>query len=737
MSNMALVGIDAGSIGEELQRLVLEPEPGQQETVLRDVVATGASVHRVVQGVIDVEASVDVTRRLTSLLGIRSVASPAEAVETAAYTPVTTPPDLPPANAYGGEGAAAVGVASWRRAGFTGSGVRVAVIDSGFADWDRVVAVHELAADKVVARHNYCDQGFERTSHGTATSEILFDMVPDAELILVCIDDALDLAQAVDALLSDGVQVVNMSLGFYNTSRGDGSGGPASPDDSVRRAIRSGILWVNSSGNEAQVHNSATFRDTNGNGLHEFAPGDETMAFTVPAHGRVDVYVKWDEWGARADDFDVCLGDGEASTPRCFASKVADRGLPTAALGLTSPYDQPIELRLSIKRRAGVGLPRIDTFVVGASSLEYPVGEGSLAEPASAPDVVSVGAVCTSSGELRPYSSRGPTIDGRPGVTLAAPGSVSGFLAGAVNGCEGNNGGTSTAAPHVAGALALVRQGFPALSGRKIIDELLARAERTVPSGQADPATGFGLLDLGSPPSRSDPPEGGEQPAIDPPPTAEGFGLGLSDGADRGRAVPFADATLKGDAFVFLTPVFPSATNPEQVRFSIDGVLVQVEKLAGYDVGGGGRNQAFPFDTFRLANGRHRLRADLRFGGGRIVSISAPFSVDNSGRTAAAIAQLVAGPAGGPLDGRLLAGPTAISLRLLDPAAMVHHILFYIDADLAGYHDAAPYGLGPNNAGQTFPFDVNSLGVGQHMIQAILYLADGRVVTANASFSVA
>ena len=196
-----------------------------------------------------------------------------------------------------------------------------------------------------------------------------------------------------------------------------------------------------------------------------------------------------------------------------------------------------------------------------------------------------------------------------------------------------------------------------------------------------------------------------------------------------------------------MTPVFPTNVGVEQVRFSIDGVLVQVEKLAGYDVGGGGRTTAFPFDTFRLSNGRHRLRADIRLGGGRIVAISAPFSVANAGRPAAPRAQLVVGPAGGPLDGRLLSEPTVIGLRLVDPTLAVHHVSFYVDADLAGYDDVGPYelgraaagsgGSGSGGSGSSGSFSVSALGAGQHMVQAIVYLSDGRIVTANASFSVA
>ena len=69
-----------------------------------------------------------------------------------------------------------------------------------------------------------CDDGFEHTNHGTATSEIIYDVAPDVDIVRVCIDDAVDLAEAVPWLITRRVQVVNMSLGFYNTARGRRSG---------------------------------------------------------------------------------------------------------------------------------------------------------------------------------------------------------------------------------------------------------------------------------------------------------------------------------------------------------------------------------------------------------------------------------------------------------------------------------------------------------------------------------
>src|SRR3546814_7203531 len=81
--------------------------------------------------------------------------------------------------------------------------------------------------------------------------------------------------------------------------------------------------------------------------------------------------------------------------------------------------------------------------------------QGSLSEPADHPGVITVGALTTSEARTEAeYSSRGPTRDGRFKPNLLSP-------TGAGNSSPAASfGGTSAAAPHVAGALALLKEAF-------------------------------------------------------------------------------------------------------------------------------------------------------------------------------------------------------------------------------------------------------------------------------------
>ncbi|MBI2389322.1 MAG: S8 family serine peptidase [Deltaproteobacteria bacterium] len=85
-------------------------------------------------------------------------------------------------------------------------------------------------------------------------------------------------------------------------------------------------------------------------------------------------------------------------------------------------------------------------------------------------------------GALASYSSMGPRIDGAAGIDLAAPDNP--MSTGVIDGPSSTAirydqfGGTSGAGPHVAAALALLKQNDPTLAGAALQDALLSKARR-------------------------------------------------------------------------------------------------------------------------------------------------------------------------------------------------------------------------------------------------------------------
>ncbi len=123
--------------------------------------------------------------------------------------------------------------------------------------------------------------------------------------------------------------------------------------------------------------------------------------------------------------------------------------------------------------------------------LEYPVAAGSLAIPADSPNVMTVGAVPYGTpATLEPFSSQGPTEDGRTKPDLVAPDGVA-------NATYGAFAGTSAAAPHAAGAAALVLARYPSYTPAAIQSFLEGLAVDLGDAGK-DNLFGSGRLHLGS-----------------------------------------------------------------------------------------------------------------------------------------------------------------------------------------------------------------------------------------------
>jgi subtilisin family serine protease len=395
-----------------------------------------------------------------------------------------------------GESVAASLATAWHAKGFTGKGVKVAVIDGGFAGLAERQAEGELPTNVVTG--DYCGGHLSDASrHGTAVAEIVHEMAPDAQLYLLCVDTEVDLAVAAQYATSQGVQVVNHSASWFMPTRGDGSG-PIG--DIVRAARASGILWVNSAGNYADSHWSGTYNDPDGNGAHDWSPdGDEGNSFVVPDGEAICGVLKWDEWPAGISDFD--LGLFESGTNRLLA------GSGEYQNGSTPPFEgtcwgqetgADVRVFWAILGYDVKTSPRLDLFSY-SPPLQYSTAAGSMLDPAVSAEVLTVGALCWQSRQLEWYSSQGPTIDGRMKPELVGHDSVSGATYGAFSSCPSAFAGTSASSPEVAGAAALVEQAYPAYGPAELEQYLVRNARDLAPSG-ADNATGAGELTLPQPP---------------------------------------------------------------------------------------------------------------------------------------------------------------------------------------------------------------------------------------------
>ncbi len=374
------------------------------------------------------------------------------------------PPAIPQALAVT-EGIALTGAAAYHASGFRGRGVKIAVIDLGFAGLSAAQARGELPA--TVQKIDYTGTGLESgTSHGTAVAEIIYDMAPEAELYLMKIADEVDLEQAKDDCIRYGIRVINHSIGWLNTNFYNGQGKVA---EIAADARAHGILWVNAAGNYAQKHWKGFLADNDRDGWGEFSGSDEDLDIQVRGGDSIQLYLTWNDWPASAQDYDLYLFDSSGRQVALSDRLQTGTEQPIEQLIYRAPSSGTYKIRVKAYR---VSSPKELALFSLSHDLEYPIPQGSIVAPADSASVIAVGAIHYANwttGPAEPYSSQGPTSDGRSKPDISGPDQVTTSTLGRFM-------GTSAAAPHVAGAAALLISESPSLNAGQIESRLRSQA---------------------------------------------------------------------------------------------------------------------------------------------------------------------------------------------------------------------------------------------------------------------
>jgi subtilisin family serine protease len=333
--------------------------------------------------------------------------------------------------------------------------------------------------------------------HGTACAEIVHDMAPNAELFLVNFSTSLEMLEAVDWIIDQGVQIISASFGS-NANPMDGTGLAC---EGVKKAYDRGVAWINAAGNEAEKHWAGTFSDPDGNGDHNFSDSDELLQFRVPAYSSFKVIMRWNDWGTwdgndysgSSQDYDLWLYIYSGGRYRLVAKSdnyQSGSQWPIEYIPYGYYAYSATTWAIAIKKFDATRAVKFDCFIDPVyAPLEYNVPAGSLSSPGDSPFAITVGAVDWSDDSYHSYSSQGPTADGRIKPDLCAPSAVS-----TVSYSGEPFYGTSSACPHVAGAFALLKCLTP-YSLDQIKDIIDARAIDLGASGK-DNKFGLGRLSL-------------------------------------------------------------------------------------------------------------------------------------------------------------------------------------------------------------------------------------------------
>ncbi|NCG18061.1 MAG: S8 family serine peptidase [Rhodobacterales bacterium] len=380
---------------------------------------------------------------------------------------------IPELDRFPSEAVALTNADLWHADGAKGAGVNVAVFDIGW--FDPLLDPAQIGPYTTHDCHTHpsCEVaidtqrprfGFEEGAHGFACAEAVRDIAPEVGLFLVRTNSVTGLENAVNWAVRHEIDVISMSMSFYNETHYDG--GVSIFERLLKKLEAANILLVTSSGNNAQSHWSGGYLDVDGDGLMDF-DGENRLALQVNASG-TSVYVNWNQHGRCGDtDLDMVVVDDEGVV----------YGQSTNVQAYGEEQCQPVE-RTSVEVPEGgvyfleiqkvTGLEtnvHVDVLTRSGGSVVQAMPEGSMADPASHPLAFAVGAVRASrylGGEAQSYSSRGPNHAGFPKPEIAGPDGLSS----SVYGSEGFF-GTSASAPVVAGLIALILSDNPGLTPRE------------------------------------------------------------------------------------------------------------------------------------------------------------------------------------------------------------------------------------------------------------------------------
>ncbi|MGB7293421.1 MAG: S8 family serine peptidase [Thermodesulfobacteriota bacterium] len=356
-------------------------------------------------------------------------------------------------------------------------------------------------------------------AEGTAMLEIIHDVAPGVELYF-----APGLASDLEhrrsrRCLTEEVDIIADDIAFFNAGPYDGTSAVSQEGtDSVLAGV-SNFIAV---GNDALNHYQGMFSDTDGDGVHEFDVSlgqpfndnsGETLNITIPAGAVVSITLQWnDPFGGSGNDYDLFLvtpgdpadvltagvisgsinfQDGDDNPAETISGLLNDTGVPvTVGIVIIDP--------LKVLALGNASPREFDLFVLGIPDIpgldEFHVPQSSVPNNSDADLVCSIGAsglgVLQSINDIRPYSSRGPTNDGRIKPELVAPDGVS------ITGAGGFSVpffGTSAAAPHAAGVAALILEADPTLTPSDLSGVLQTSAVDLGPPG-SDNTFGFGRI---------------------------------------------------------------------------------------------------------------------------------------------------------------------------------------------------------------------------------------------------
>ncbi len=387
--------------------------------------------------------------------------------------------------------------------GFDGSEIRVCAISDG-ADSVSVSQATGDLPDDIEINPILPGNGDE----GTALMEIIHDIAPGAQLFFSGPNTSVEMIDSIE-FCANNADVMIDDLGFLGEPFfEDGPVAEAAAD-----AVDQGVVFVSAGGNDADQHYQALYRDTEpssgDNNAHDFGlvtgeANDTAMRILIPPQQTIIFVLQWnDQIGQSSNDYDLFLFDpstGEEITRSDDIQNGNDD--PIESVGVSNRSSSAFaDVDIVIDRFSG-GARTLEMFFNGpVIPQEFNVPEDSVFGHPAVSEVIAVGAVPSNNPNIiEGFSSQGPVTISFPSQSrlkpdVVAPNRVSITGAGGFPSSNpGSFAGTSAAAPHIAGVVALMLDKNPNLSPAEVANIL---GDTAIDLGQPgfDDIFGFGRVD--------------------------------------------------------------------------------------------------------------------------------------------------------------------------------------------------------------------------------------------------
>ncbi len=303
------------------------------------------------------------------------------------------------------EGVDVSGAAAWQSAGINGSGVGIAVIDTGFGATTIATTTAPISATGEYAcliNNTVSGQILDPSDgmHGKYMIQVLCDMAPAAKVYMYKATDAPTLKNAIDqAKLNAAIKVIVISMDLGSSvSPGDGTDGGATYGlnglyTSLTAARNAGKIVIASAGNNTGRYVTLDYQNT-----------ITTVPMTVYAGDTI--HVSWNDWNSNNQNIGLTIA-GSGITTTTFDTGTSPRsGAPRATITIppaNCTTSSGCSINLSMNTTNGGTTPLVVQVQVAGQGTINTAGvtgssvlstTGNLARPADSPDVIAVGAVC-------------------------------------------------------------------------------------------------------------------------------------------------------------------------------------------------------------------------------------------------------------------------------------------------------------------------------------------------------